>query len=124
MSKKQALQFILRVKEDATLQNKLQAVRDGGAGLLKVAQEAGFEFTAEEMRTAIDSQESYNADEMANGALDSVVGGGHGDGGTGDIDALVQAVLQQAMNSTESDVSNIMKSTASINSHKSQLRHK
>src|SRR5664279_1723913 len=101
MSKKQALQFILRVKEDATLQNKLQAVQDGGAGLLKVAQEAGFEFTAEEMRSAIDSQERSNAEEMANSALDSVVGGGQGD-----ISALLQLVMQQAANSAENDLSN------------------
>ena len=77
MAKDQALQFIIRVNEDKALQGKLEAVtKDGVQGIVKVAQEAGFVFTADEFQTvAYEQWASKQSSEISEDELDTVAGG-------------------------------------------------
>jgi predicted ribosomally synthesized peptide with nif11-like leader len=75
MAKEQALQFILRANSDQTLQGRLKAIKDGGAGLVRLGDESGFDFTLEEMQTVMAEQQNPESGELSDEALELVSGG-------------------------------------------------
>ena|SRR5258708_1831504 len=77
MAKDQALQFIGRVNEDASLREYLQSfTKDGMEGLVRVGREHGFDFTPEEFQTAAyENWEAQHATAVSEDDLDTIVGG-------------------------------------------------
>ena len=75
MAREQALQFIQFANKDQRVQSKLQAVKDGGVGLVKVGKEYGFDFTTEEMKSIVEAQQIPESGELSDEALESVSGG-------------------------------------------------
>ena len=75
MAKEQALQFILRANQDQPLQSRLQTIKDGGAGLVQLGKESGFDFTTEEMKTVVAEQQNPDTGELSDEALEMVSGG-------------------------------------------------
>src|SRR5258708_3632710 len=81
MAKEQALQFIARVNEDQILRTKLQAFeKDRIEGVVKIAKEAGFDVSAEDLQSAAADEAKSQAGEMSDEALESIAGGVNGDG--------------------------------------------
>ena len=71
MSKESATEFLLMVASDTALQEKL-ASATAPESFVKIAQESGCSFTAEELFAVINEQ---NNEELKDEALDAVVGG-------------------------------------------------
>jgi len=71
MSKESATEFFLMVASDTALQEKLAVATDPDS-FVKIAQESGCSFTAEELFAVISEQ---NNEELKDEALDAVVGG-------------------------------------------------
>jgi predicted ribosomally synthesized peptide with nif11-like leader len=72
MSKESATEFLLMVASDTALQEKLAVATDPDS-FVKIAQESGCSFTAEELFAVINEQ---NNEELKDEALEAVVGGG------------------------------------------------
>jgi predicted ribosomally synthesized peptide with nif11-like leader len=78
MSKQHVLDFIRRVNDDTDLQNRVRvAAMEGLTGLIKVATEVGFKFTADEFHTASIRRPKpvRQIDELSDADLNAVVGG-------------------------------------------------
>lgn len=78
MSKQHVLDFIRRVNDDTDLQNRVRvAAMEGLKGLIKVATEVGFKFTAAEFHTASIRRPKpvRQIDELSDADLNAVVGG-------------------------------------------------
>lgn len=74
MAKEQALQFILHASKDQALQGKLQAVKEA-TDIVHLGKESGFDFTLEDMRTAMAEQQDADTGELSDEALELVSGG-------------------------------------------------
>jgi len=72
MSEENAIKFLNQIEEDSTLRQRVQTLGNQ-EGLLKVAQESGYSFTAEEMKAVT---EKINSDELNEQELEAVAGGG------------------------------------------------
>jgi predicted ribosomally synthesized peptide with nif11-like leader len=78
MSKQHVLDFILRVNADTDLQSRVRvAAMEGLSGLIKVADEVGYRFTAAEFHTASirRPKPAPPPDELSDNELKAVVGG-------------------------------------------------
>src|SRR5450755_4009871 len=77
MAKDQALKFVVRVNEDMALQAKLEAVvKEGTEGIVKVAHQAGYDFTAQEFQTlALEQWQANHPSEIAEDELATMAGG-------------------------------------------------
>ena len=79
MSQENVLRFIRKVSEDPGLLAKLSPLaEDDMTGLLKVAAEAGFDFSAEDYMVAMQAQSIVPASDLSDNDLDVIAGGGVG----------------------------------------------
>jgi predicted ribosomally synthesized peptide with nif11-like leader len=72
MSTQNVLDFFTQVETNSTLKQKVQAVSKKD-DLLKLAQESGYTFTAEDIKAFVEKSES---DELNEEELEAVAGGG------------------------------------------------
>src|SRR5450432_777942 len=71
MSEQNAMTFIQRLEGNETLQNQVKTLTPGdSSGLLTLASEMGFEFTAQELKSVMDQAGELNEEQ-----LDQVAGG-------------------------------------------------
>src|SRR5260221_14297846 len=79
MSQEMVLAFITTVKQDSGLLAKLRPLAaDDMTGLLRVAAEAGFDFSAEDYMVAMEAQSIAPANDLNDNDLDVIAIGGGG----------------------------------------------
>ena len=77
MSQEMVLAFATKVKQDPALQAKLRPLaEDDMTGLLKIAAEAGFAFSAEDYMAFMQAQSIAPASDLSDNDLDVIAGGG------------------------------------------------
>ena len=72
MSNQSVYSFFSQVEQDSTLKQQVQAATDED-DLLRIAQESGYNFTAEDVKNFVEKNES---DELNEEELEAVAGGG------------------------------------------------
>ncbi len=86
MAKEQALKFIAYVNSDEGARDKLQAASDNGLNdLVKIARQAGFDFTVEELQAAAVEKLESASQVLSDDTLENIVGGANKLGPTGPI---------------------------------------
>ena len=76
MAKEQALKFIAYVNSDEGARDKLQAASDNGLNdLVKIARQAGFDFTVEELQAAAVEKLESASQVLSDDTLENIVGG-------------------------------------------------
>ncbi len=79
MSQEMVLAFVTKVRQDPALLAKLRPLAaDDMTGLLRVAAEAGFDFSAEDYMVAMEAQSIAPANDLSDNDLDVMAGGGVG----------------------------------------------
>src|SRR5258707_721492 len=94
MAKEQALQFIARVNEDQILRTKLQAfAKDRIEGVVKIAKEAGFDVSAEDLQSAAADEAKLQA--VSKEGIDGLVRVGNEDAFDFSKEEFEAVVLEQ-----------------------------